>query len=162
MRRVVGTVVSSGLALLIGAGCTEGPVPQYVRVAGPAPAISEAPPSRAHLVVFWASWCAPCRAEAPSLRALANTPPTDVVVVVFSHDETSEDVRRFFGGAPPASWNLRLDPGTRVAKTFGVEALPASILVVDGQLRARFGGARDWNSKEMRRLLARLVTEQAR
>lgn len=162
MRRVAGGLLFSGMIVGLLAGCAEGPVPLYVRLAGPAPSIADAPPSRAHLVVFWATWCPPCRTEAPSLRALADAPPRDVVVVVFSHDQTSQDVHRFFGGPPPPSWHLRPDPDTRIATAFGVEALPASILVVDGRLAARFAGARDWNSKEMRRLLARLVAEPAR
>ena len=142
--------------------CADGPVPEYVRLAGPAPALASVPPSRAHLVVFWASWCPPCRTEAPSLRALADEPPPDVTVVVFSHDESVDDVYRFFGGAPPPSWHLRMDPDTRTGGAFGVEALPASFLVVNRRLIARFRGARDWDAKPMRRLLTRLVAEQTR
>jgi thiol-disulfide isomerase/thioredoxin len=149
------------LVLTLLAACAEGPAPAYVRISGAAPRLSaDVPASRARLVVFWASWCAPCRAETPSLSALAEDPPRDLAIVVFGHDETAEAMRAFFEGPPPSSWNFRPDPEKAAARAFGVEALPASFLVVEGRLAARFAGPRDWNSREMRRLLSRLMDER--
>ncbi|MCY1022196.1 TlpA family protein disulfide reductase [Pyxidicoccus sp. MSG2] len=140
-------------------GCrTEAP-PSYVRIEGTAPALEDVPASKAVLVVFWASWCPPCRTETPGLLELAEAPPDDLHVVVFSHDTDMRAVRAFLGDPPPPGLHLRLDEEHAVARSFGVDTLPTSILVVDGRLAARFSGPRDWNSRAMRRLLEKLMRE---
>ncbi|WP_245767686.1 TlpA family protein disulfide reductase [Stigmatella erecta] len=148
------------MGLLSLPGCQSESLPAYVRLGGQAPALASAPPSRAWLVVFWASWCPPCREETPALVKLAEAPPEGLRVVVFSHDAHLQAVEAFLGGPPAAGLHLRLDEGHAVARAFGVDALPASILVVDGHLTARFSGARDWDSRAMRRLLERLLQER--
>lgn len=78
--------------------------------------------------------------------------------MTLGEDADEAPVRTFFGGAPPPELRYRRDDG-RAAAEFGVDVLPATFLVVDGQLVARFSGAADWSSRAMRRLLSRLVTE---
>ncbi|MBL8114583.1 MAG: TlpA family protein disulfide reductase [Acidobacteria bacterium] len=158
----VKAVVIAGLALLclsLGS-CREDPAPGYVRLSGEAPEIDGAPAGRALLVVFWASWCPPCRSETPSLRALAERPPAALTVVVLSQDADLNTVRSFFGSEPPEAFHLRLDPGARVAHSFQVDELPAAVLVVEGRLAARFTGGQAWDSRAMRRLLERLVSSR--
>lgn len=133
--------------------------PSYIRISGPAPVIENVPATRALLVVFWASWCVPCREEAPQLLDLAGNLPDGLGIVTFSHDTSLVDAERYFGRGADGSLNLRLDPGHAVARAFGVEVLPASILVVNGRLAARFNGPRQWHSSGMRRLLHRLSAE---
>ncbi|XXF78541.1 TlpA disulfide reductase family protein [Myxococcaceae bacterium GXIMD 01537] len=141
-------------------GCrTESP-PSYIRLEGAAPALEDVPTSRALLVVFWATWCPPCREESPGLLKLAEKPPEELRVVVFSHDAHMRAVEDFLGGPPAPGLHLRLDDGHAAARSFGVDSLPTSILVVDGRLVARFSGPRDWNSQAMRRLLEKLSREQ--
>ncbi|MFP2903682.1 TlpA family protein disulfide reductase [Pyxidicoccus sp. 3LFB2] len=148
------------LCLLVTAsGCRTEPPPSYIRLEGTAPVLADAPVSRALLVVFWASWCPPCREETPQLLELATRPPEGLGVVVLSHDESLQAVEAFLGGPPAPSLHLRLDPGEATARAFGVDKLPTSILVVDGRLVARFPGPRDWSSRGMRRLLEKLARE---
>lgn len=138
-------------------GCREAPPPSWVRLEGASPRLEAAPATRAQLVVFWATWCEPCRRETPQLRALAANPPEGLAVVVFSHDDDDQAVRAFFGGPPEPALHLRLDPGRSAAEAFGVQALPVSFLVVDGRLVARFTGPREWDSPAMRKLLGKLL-----
>jgi cytochrome c biogenesis protein CcmG/thiol:disulfide interchange protein DsbE len=149
------------LLLLLAPGCRTEPPPSYVRIEGTAPALRDVPPSKAVLVVFWASWCPPCRAETPELLELAAQPPEELRGVVYSHDTDMRAVRDFLGEPPPGGLHLRLDEGRAVAHAFGVDSLPTSILVVDGRLAARFPGPRDWSSRAMRRLLERLIREHS-
>ena len=56
------------------------------------------PPKHVAVVNVWASWCAPCRAEAPALAALSKTFPEVSFVGVLTRDSTataSAFVRRF-------------------------------------------------------------------
>jgi len=159
LRHVAGGLVIAAVAFLT--ACADRPAPAYLRLDAEAPRVADAPAARALLVVFWASWCPPCRTEAPSLRKLAENPPGNFAVVVFGHDESPADVRRFFGGEPPAAWRFRADADRAAARAFGVDALPSSTLIVDGRAKARFAGPRDWDAREMRRLLERLIAEGA-
>ncbi|HSP78211.1 MAG TPA: TlpA disulfide reductase family protein [Myxococcaceae bacterium] len=146
--------------LLLVSGCKNEPPPSYLRLDGAAPPLANIPKARALLVVFWAAWCPPCREETPGLLALAEEPPEGLQVVVFSHDPNQGEVEAFLGSPPSPALHLRLDEEERAARTFGVDRLPTSILVVEGRLVARFNGARDWDSRAMRRLLEKLTREQ--
>lgn len=145
------------LSLACASACRDAAQPPHIRLEGPSPRIEDAPPARAHLVVFWATWCEPCRRETPQLRALAAAPPEGLAVVVFSHDDDLKAVQDFFSGPPDPALHLRLDPGRSAARDFGVQTLPVSVLVADGRLVARFPGPREWDGPGMRRLLRKLL-----
>jgi thiol-disulfide isomerase/thioredoxin len=146
--------------LVLGGACRDGAPPSYVRISGQAPVMADVPSARALLVVFWATWCAPCREETPQLRALASNPPEGLRVVVVSQDTERAAVEEFFAGPPDPSLNLKLDPDKKLFNAFRVETLPATFLVVDGELRARFGGSQPWDGKQVRALLERLIAEE--
>jgi cytochrome c biogenesis protein CcmG/thiol:disulfide interchange protein DsbE len=144
--------------LAVALACTEGERPSYTRIEGLAPAPLPRN-GKTTLVVFWATWCPPCRDELPGLRALAQAPPIPLAVVTFGEDEDDAPVRELFAGAAPPELGYRRDVGRRAATALGVDVLPAAFLVVEGRLVARFSGPRDWNSRGMRRLLAKLASE---
>ena len=140
-------------------GCRQDATPPYTRLSGPAPLLGNSARARANLVVFWASWCKPCRDETPSLRRLAAAPPAGMEVVVVGEDPTFDNVRGFFGGSPPPEWSFRLDDRQVLLEAFRADKLPVAFLVVDGQLVAGFKGVRDWMSGSMQDLLKRLIAE---
>ncbi|QRK07773.1 TlpA family protein disulfide reductase [Archangium violaceum] len=154
-------LVLAGMMSAVASGCRTEPPPSYVRLEGAAPELQGLPDSSALLVVFWASWCPPCRQETPGLLALAEEPPEGLQVVVFSHDTDMKAVETFLGGVPAPGLHLRLDEGRRAASALGVDTLPTSLLVVNGRLVARFQGPREWNSRGMRRLLEKLTRERS-
>jgi thiol-disulfide isomerase/thioredoxin len=79
-------------------------------------------------VDFWASWCVPCRQSMPALDALQKKlGPSGFVVVGISKDVREADARRFLERVP-VSFPLVLDEGDRLARAFGVKAMPSGYL----------------------------------
>ena len=106
------------------------------------------------LVNFWATWCAPCREEMPSIerlrRALEGKPFTVLAVNVGE----SARVARSFADTIPARFTWLLDRDTQTAKAWRARVLPASYLIgPDGAIRYSALGALDWSSDEVRKTI---------
>ena len=104
------------------------------------------------LLHFWATWCAPCRQELPSLLQLARSEP-NLRVVALSLDSDWPVVRAFFSGAVPPE--VFRDPSQTLIGSYGVNALPDSFLITgSGTAVLRFRGARVWHGEAARAELA--------
>ena len=109
------------------------------------------------LLNFWASWCEPCRAEMPSLEALAvREAGKGLKVVAVNFRETDGAIRRFLDRTPLALPILR-DSDGGAAKDWGVRIYPTTI-AVDRRGRAAFSviGELDWAGDTARQWLAPL------
>lgn len=106
------------------------------------------------LVNFWASWCAPCREEEPSLQALARSlEPGTFQVVAVSVDDGWAPIEKFFAGKAPA-YQVVLDQGAAVSQRFGTRKFPESYLVdQSGKLKLKFVGPRNWSDPSVVTLL---------
>lgn len=98
---------------------------------------------RGHPVVlnFWASWCIPCRAEAPQLEALwREFRPQGVVVVGVDTQDLMTPARAFlaeYGLTFPA---VR-DPDGSIARRFGATGVPETFFIsADGRILGKFPG----------------------
>jgi cytochrome c biogenesis protein CcmG/thiol:disulfide interchange protein DsbE len=83
---------------------------------------------RPALVNFWASWCHPCRREAPELQRFAARPPAGarLVGVDFTDDRgAAQAFIREHGWRYP---NLR-DPDGTIGRRYGVEGLPITFVL---------------------------------
>jgi len=99
------------------------------------------------LLNFWATWCAPCVEEMPSLEKLASQVGKDAVVLAVSVDEDWATVRRFFLKGTPLS--VVWDETKEVPKKFGTEKFPETFLIdAEGKLRYYFINKRKWDSRE--------------
>lgn len=109
------------------------------------------------LLHFWATWCAPCVTEIPSLNRLgAEVGNDDFAIVMVAVDDEQEKVAPFLGKR--AAMAL-YDPSWEVAHRYGTYKLPETYLVVANKVVERFVGAQDWDSPELRRRLAEKVAE---
>jgi thiol-disulfide isomerase/thioredoxin len=84
----------------------------------------------AHLLYFWATWCAPCKAALPELLAGGGERETPVVAVT---DEPVEMLDRFFAEfSQPFPERVATDEQRRSFLAYGVSGTPTFVLVDGG------------------------------
>jgi cytochrome c biogenesis protein CcmG, thiol:disulfide interchange protein DsbE len=80
-------------------------------------------------VNFWASWCVPCREEAPALEAASRAyRPRDVMFIGINIQDKEPDARAFldeFGITYPNG----IDHGSQIAVDYGVYGVPETFII---------------------------------
>ena len=116
------------------------------------------------LLNFWATWCAPCRKEMPTLNALQHEFGGDnfrVVTVATGRNQPAA-VRRFFEEAGVDVLPMYRDPKQQLAREMAVFGLPISVILnPEGLEIARLRGDADWYSDSARAIFAAMLTLQA-
>jgi len=140
-------VIALGAALLRGSGNDGGPL-----VGKPAPDFELETLSggtvrlsklrgRPVVVNFWASWCVPCREEAPILRDLAEQQSAAGLAVVGILFQDQAQKARAFQEEYALAFPSLLDPGSNTAIDFGLSGVPETFLIDrDGVVRAHIRG----------------------
>ena len=108
---------------------------------------------------FWATWCAPCRKEMPSLQALDTAMGDDFAVVTVATGRNSvEGIDKFFAEAGVTTLPKLRDPKSELARNMGVLGLPLTVILnPEGQEVARLIGDADWNSADAKAMLTALM-----
>jgi thiol-disulfide isomerase/thioredoxin len=118
---------------------------------------------RVVLVNLWATWCAPCRKEMPTLAALQSEMGSkDFEVVAISVDRKGvEASAKFLSEVGANALKLYADPSTGALTKFQAVGLPASILIDrQGREIGRLLGPAEWNSPDAKALIKAAVAEK--
>ena len=103
------------------------------------------------VVNVWATWCAPCRYEMPSLDKLAQMLGTQEYAVLGLSIDNDDHVVREFLIERSISFSNYLDIDMDESKEkLGIRALPSTLIISpEGNLIKLVEGARDWDTPEM-------------
>jgi thiol-disulfide isomerase/thioredoxin len=114
------------------------------------------------LVNLWATWCAPCKREMPSLdRLQAKLGGADFAVLPISLDRTGPDKpRQFLASNGLKNLDLFLDSGSSLMQTLRVPGLPLSLLVDrQGREIARLAGPAEWDGAEAETIIRAAIAK---
>ncbi len=160
MRRLWASLV---LGILVVAGCDRGSHPENLGRPAPQFVVSDGTRTvdlsklRGKVVVLnlWASWCATCVEELPSLLALQRQMP-DLVIVAVSIDQDADVYHRFLEKNHVNLMTVR-DADQQVNALYGTAQIPETYVIDrQGNLRRKFVSAQNWTSPEIVGYLARL------
>ena len=151
------------LLLLFAAGCDRGSHPHQTGRAAPDFTVTDGAQTvhlanyRGKVVVlnFWATWCAPCIEELPSLTAMQQQLP-QVQVLAVSTDEDPDAYQSFLKEHKIGLLTIE-DQARHSSELYGTFRYPETYVIDQhGVIRRKFIGAQDWTSPEVLEYLRRL------
>ena len=160
MRRISSTLILLGV---LATGCDRGSHPRNIATPAPQFVVSDGANSadlsklRGHIVLlnFWATNCAPCIEELPSLLALQRQMP-NLEIVAVSSDEDPAAYQYFLTRHNINLLTIR-EPDQKTAKLYGTVQIPETYVIDrNGVLRRKFVSAQDWTSPEIMGFLSKL------
>jgi thiol-disulfide isomerase/thioredoxin len=113
------------------------------------------------LLNLWATWCAPCIREMPSLdRLQAKVGKEDFVVLPISLDREGRPiVEAFYQRLGLRHLGIYLDPGLSIGAAFPIDVLPANFLVDrEGRVTGYIRSYVDWEAPEAEAMIRRLIS----
>lgn len=103
---------------------------------------------------FWATWCAPCKDELPTLQTLHDISDSQTVVLTINVREPAARAARYMQSTG-MTFPVISDAKGELAKRWGVTVYPTTILIApNGQARWRIMGDVDWSGPQANAWLA--------
>jgi cytochrome c biogenesis protein CcmG/thiol:disulfide interchange protein DsbE len=116
-------------------------------------------------VVFlniWATWCAPCREEMPSMEKLYERLQGDkgFVMLAISQDTSSREEVMAYVKKHGYHFDVLLDPKNAVAEAYNVSGVPETFIIDrEGRIVAHHSGAFDWSQPAIRDAVEELLKD---
>jgi cytochrome c biogenesis protein CcmG/thiol:disulfide interchange protein DsbE len=108
---------------------------------------------------FWATWCAPCIEELPSLNDLQASLPPHVKLLAIAADTDTVAYANFLASHPLAFRSID-DPANVVNQRYGTVAFPETYLIdKQGRIRRKLVGPQNWSSPDLYDTLSKLASE---
>lgn len=114
------------------------------------------------LVNFWATWCAPCRKEMPSLSKLQQEMQSETfeVVTLATGRNSTAAIADFFETINVINLPKFQDPKQKIARDMGILGLPMTVILSpEGKEIARLRGDADWASPEAIAVISALTSQ---
>ena len=108
------------------------------------------------LLNLWATWCAPCREEMPSLDRLQKALGSDKFeVVALSLDrQGASAARKFLNDVKAQNLKLYVDPTAKQGTALNLVGMPTTILIdKEGRELGRLAGPAEWDSEDAKKLV---------
>jgi cytochrome c biogenesis protein CcmG, thiol:disulfide interchange protein DsbE len=106
---------------------------------------------------FWATWCAPCVEEIPSLNEMQKRfAKLGVVVVAVSVDKNQRKYRAFLDRIH-VSFDTARDPAASLSERYGTFQYPETYIIKDGRIMRKFPQAEDWLSDDLTQYVQSLL-----
>jgi cytochrome c biogenesis protein CcmG, thiol:disulfide interchange protein DsbE len=106
---------------------------------------------------FWATWCAPCVEEMPSLIQMSNNVKSrDITVIGVSIDVDEAAYKNFLQKHGVTFLTVR-DPDQKSSALYGTTGWPETFIIdKNGVLRRKFVGPVDWTDPQITQYLSSL------
>jgi cytochrome c biogenesis protein CcmG, thiol:disulfide interchange protein DsbE len=102
---------------------------------------------QAVILDFWATWCGPCRMEAPILSRIADKYKGKGLTVLGVNTDSDAELPRLFAQQRKLSYPIVFDAKNEASRQYGVNSLPTLVLVGrDGKILAVRSGLVDEGS----------------
>lgn len=98
-------------------------------------------------VNFWATWCAPCREEMPSMERLYRQLPAHKfkMLAILSRDEPA--FADTLAAKLAVTFPILIDPDNKAGQAYGLTGVPETYIIdKQGVLREKFLGPVQWDS----------------
>ena len=110
------------------------------------------------VLTFFATWCEPCREEAPLLAKLADKYKGRAQVLCLAVDPENKDKIATFAKSLSLPYPVLMDEGRKIMERYGVSQLPATFLLgKDGRIYSRFDRFGETEQKALQDALDRLL-----
>ena len=103
------------------------------------------------VINFWATWCAPCREEMPSLDLLQSNKKMEnlIILPINVGKENVDKAKKFFKDLKIKNLKIYYDDSVKLANNFSLIGLPTTILInKNGEEFARILGSIDFEDKD--------------
>jgi thiol-disulfide isomerase/thioredoxin len=112
------------------------------------------------LVNFWATWCAPCVKELPSLNSLNSefSNSKNFKMVAINIGQNKEVVEKFFTDkSTQINFTVLLDENMELSE-WNVQAIPTTFLINDkGKIIYKVEGEKEWDSPEFVSFISSII-----